>query len=450
MGKMTKGESAGHPACETRPACEAQPAPEARPACETQPASEARPSSCEALPPSRVARPGVGALLAQLRHELVRSFRMPANLIWALLFPVLMALVFSLMFSGFDELYATTTVRAGVLADANYQDAPLLRAVLDGAAADDGILAFTTSDDEAELARATLDGELDGYLTVDAAGTPTLHVSPLVSGSFGQATLEVVVERCQALAQVVATLVREDPAALADPDALAAFVGDEVTTQALSVLHTTGSESSRYYDALFGMAALIASTISLHAVWQVNVACGDVARRRRVAPTSPAAQLAVAVLASWIATFACLLVAFGWTHLVLGVDFGGRDALTVVALALAALVSCGVGSLLGALPRLSLDLRQGLSSGLACLLALFAGLYGPSAMELADWLDAHAPALQAINPAVQITDALYALRYYDALGPFVQTLGVLVVMAAVLLAVSAILMGRGHHAQSKR
>ena len=92
---------------------------------------------------------------------------------------------------------------------------------------------------------------------------------------------------------------------------------------------------------------------------------------------------------------------------------------------------------------LSGDLR---SAFITLALSLPAGLYGDPAMALSDWLTAHLPWLQTINPAVQATNAFYTLTYYDSLAPFAATLATLGAMAAVLFGASAFFMRRQRYA----
>ena len=100
--------------------------------------------------------------------------------------------------------------------------------------------------------------------------------------------------------------------------------------------------------------------------------------------------------------------------------------------------------MLGALPGMPVAGKVGLATGITCLCALFAGLYGEPAMQLADQISQTAPWAVLINPAAQAANAFYDLTYYDSLTPFFSTVGVLVAMAAVFFVAAALLM-RGHN-----
>lgn len=87
--------------------------------------------------------------------------------------------------------------------------------------------------------------------------------------------------------------------------------------------------------------------------------------------------------ASFVTVFFCLLLAFAYMRFVLGVEFGGRDGLAMLALAACALMSTALGAAIGAIPKISIPGKTGIATGITCFCALFAGLYGEPSMQLA-------------------------------------------------------------------
>lgn len=141
--------------------------------------------------------------------------------------------------------------------------------------------------------------------------------------------------------------------------------------------------------------------------------------------------------ASWAITFACLCVTYLYMRYVAGVDFGNRDGACLLTTAVAALTATALGCAISAIPKVPESGKSGILTGIVCFASLFAGLYGEPTMELADMISANFPALDYINPAVQISQAFYSIMYYDSLAPMVGHLAILLVMALVLFALSA-------------
>ena len=417
-------------------------------------------------------------------HTVRMLVRQRDILIWVVAFPLILASLFHVMFSHFDEYYRADPVDCVVIADGNYtsERAVFFREMIGELSkpGDDQLLNVTEVESAAEAQEAVLSGAAAASISLDDEALPSLQVSPLATSTLDQTVVRTVCDRYRQIygemkqsylkrasgdATTAAAAASEDvfgDAALGGPSGIApdesgivafaqtpeavraatAFMSDAVKTQQVAVLRTASSGTVRYYYALLGFAAVMSITVAITAVSAARANTAAVGARRQVSATSPARQLLVCVSASFTVSFAALLLAFAFMLLALGVDFGGREGLAIVALAVCALMATGLGAVVGAVPKISLPGKMGLATGLTCLCSLFAGLYGEPAMQLADQIAQNAPWASLVNPAVQAAKAFYDLTYYDSLEPFCSTLAVLAVMAAVSFAAAAVLMRR--------
>ena len=247
-------------------------------------------------------------------------------------------------------------------------------------------------------------------------------------------------------ADLVAGIAADNPLALADPNRVEEALSRGSVTEQVSLTHAAPTESVRYYYALLGMAALFCGQVGMLAICETQPNLSALGARRALGATSRGKTLAATLAASWLVSFACLIVAFLYMRFAVGIDFSGREGLCVAAIAAAALLSTALGTLLGSLPKVGLGVKTGLLTALTCFLSLFAGLYGEPCMALADSIARSFPALASINPAKVITDVFYSLYYYDSLVPFAQKIGILLAMAAALFAVSALFIRRQRYA----
>jgi ABC-2 type transport system permease protein len=149
-------------------------------------------------------------------------------------------------------------------------------------------------------------------------------------------------------------------------------------------------------------------------------------------------MLVGALLGAWICEFACLLAAALFMWGVAGVPFGEDAPGVVGALAAASLMACAAGALCGTVTRM----ETGMISGITCLLSLFTGLYGPASQQLADSIEAAAPAIAHANPLWQTTNSFYALLYYNTPSAFLESVAALLVMALAFLALASLRMRR--------
>lgn len=372
--------------------------------------------------------------------------------IWSLAFPILLSTMFMLMFANLDDATAFDPVATAVVADAHYDEATAFSSVIDelGEEGDDQLLDIRTFATVDEARNALTAGEVIGIVSVEADGTPKLAVSPNSGGlgveQIGRTILDTVMNTYVRNADLLASLAADNPLALADPDLVEEALTHGNATVQVSLTHSTPVQSVRYYYALLGMAALFCGQVGMLAICETQPNLTPLGARRAIGATSRGKTLVATLAASWAISFACLLVAFLFIRFVVGVDFAGREGMCVVAIAVAALFATSLGTLLGSLPKVGFGVKTGLLTGLTCLLSLFAGLYGEPCMDLADQIAREAPVLAAVNPAKVVTDAFYSLYYYDSLVPFAEKAGILLIMAVVLFAVSALFVRRQRYA----
>ncbi len=377
--------------------------------------------------------------------------------VWVILFPLILSTLFNVMFKGMDDTaYNLPTISVAIVDNAQGNAGEAFDATMDalskGEDGEDALLApvyVKTADEALQLLK---DGETIGTITLDAQGWPSLELSPGV-GDVGVSMeqvkrtvlADVIDDFCRSRA-AAEDIVENDPQALADPAVIDSFSARADYTSELAVTHSKTREYVRYFYALLGFAALMAAMVGLNAVGAIQPNISPLGARRAVSGTGRARMLAGAIAASWVVSYAALLLAFAYIRFVLGVEFGGREGACVLGLAVAALMTTSLGALIGAIPAIPLSAKGGVLTGITCLLSLFAGLYGTPALRLTDQVAREAPWAATINPAKQVTDLFYSLYVYTDLEPFFQTLGVLLVITLVFALAAALLMRRQRYA----
>lgn len=381
--------------------------------------------------------------------------RTPSVIVWVLAFPLIMSAIFLFMFSGMRTDGVVDPVPVALVTPAGEKDgapAGSFEQVVD-ALAEPGkgqLLDLRRVETAAEAADLLAAGEVDGYFELADDGAPALTVGSaytLASADGASAVNRTILEsvassyvQSRALLEEVA---RRDPAALADPAAVADALGIQVAVEQVQITHARPEEIVRYYYALLGMGALMASQAGMLAVAYAQPGVSALGARRAVSGTSRLRQLAGCVLGAWAVSTVALTLAFVFLHLVVGVDFGGREGLALVAVAVCALLATALGACGGALPiPAGISARSGILTALTCVLSLFAGLYGTAAMELADNLSRALPWTSWVNPTKLVCDTFYALYYYTSLAPFAARVAACVAGALALLAVAGAIFRR--------
>ncbi|WP_314155880.1 ABC transporter permease [Actinomyces oris] len=377
-------------------------------------------------------------MLTVFLYQVLRLLRDRVLLVWTLGFPIVLSLIFMAMFSNLDKVYEATPMSFGVVQDEAYRTAPGLDAVVERISADDAdhhLITKVTHSTVAQAEAAAKRGETNGYLAVEGSD-PVLHVTQQGNEAETTRVLRVVMDSyTQRRAEYVALA-----KAGAAPEKLAALETDQAFTRSISVTPSPVKPQTHYYFALLAFACGMGTTVAMVAVKGI-MAVSPVGARQTLAGLARWKVLTATLAASWVCVFACLIVAFAFMALVVGVDFGPHVLLCLVAIGVCSLMASAVGAALGTLARLEI----GMISGFTSLLSLLTGLYGPASQSLASSIEQHAPLLAQANPLWQTARCFYGLLYYDSLAPFARSCAVLLGMTCLFLTIALIRARRMTH-----
>ena len=377
-------------------------------------------------------------MLSVFTYQVLRLLHDKILLLWVVAFPVILSCLFMAMFSNLDESYQATPLNLGVVQDDAYHAASGLDATVRTVSQEGerhllNPTPYATADQAQEAARK---GDTVGYLDVED-GSPVLHVTQEANnGSKGNTVLvlRAVLDsytQTRAEYEVLATA----GAQAGPPDT------DNVLTQRAQVTSSTVNPQVRYYFSLMAFACGMGTAVAMTAVQGVTATSSHLGTRLTLASLPRWRILVGTLAAAWVCVLVCLLVAFAFIRLVVGVDFGPHMLLCLVAIGVSSLLSCAAGALLGT----SRQMNTGIISGISCLLSLFTGLYGLGAQKLADAVEYNVPLLAQANPLWQSAHSFYGLLYYDSLTPFARNCAVMMGMTCLFLGLALVRMRRMSH-----
>ena len=368
--------------------------------------------------------------------------RRPSTWVWGALFPIALSTMFMFMFANLSSDGTVDPVPVAVIADEAW-DASTFKDVATSLAkeGDNQLLEIHECDDAADANRALKAGEVAGIYTVDDAGAPKLTLLSSYDSSRASSVLtdrsilETVASSYTQNAELMSQIAQDNPAALADPEAVARALSLEGGTRRVSLTRTTPDGTVIYYYALFGLVAMMSAEFAALSVVDLQPNLSGLGARRCVGGLSKTASLAGIFVGSWLVSFASM-----------GVDFGGREGLCLVGAAASALAATGLGLFVGTLPvKGGKASKSGILTGFATTCALFAGLYGEPAMALADDVARACPAECWLNPVKLVCDMFNRLYFFEDLGPFVVRADALVLMTLVFVAAATLIFGRSRY-----
>ncbi|RLP10736.1 ABC transporter permease [Propionibacterium australiense] len=373
------------------------------------------------------------------RYQVLRLLRDKVLLVWTLAFPVIMSLIFMAAFSKLDGSYEADPIEMGIVQDSAYEAAEGFDAFIGAISSERGETHLINTHRFAaahEAEAAAKNGDTAGFIAVED-GVPVLHVLPSETTANTIPVLRAALDSYAQSAAQYATLMAQG----ADPEQIAAAQVQHVSTQRAQITASPSRSTVRYYFSLLAFASGMGMNISMLAVQEIVAGSSPLGARRTLAGIPRWKVLTGTLGASWLCILACLLAAFWFIRLVVGIDFGTHTGLCHLAIAVSSLLSCAAGAALGTVR----GLRAGIVSGITCLLSLFTGLYGTAAQQLADTVQQSLPLLAQLNPLWQAAHCFFSLLYYDSLAPFARSCAVMAAMTCLFLAIALIRMRRMSH-----
>lgn len=399
-------------------------------------------------------------MLNTFKYLFLALIRNKGMMVWTLLFPLILLTCFLFMFAGLDQEGQIEPIPVVVVENAAYEDDATFREFVEGlsdADDDDQLLDVTfaqTSGEATALLADKLDDTPDyaGIIELSDDGLPQVMLASRDADATAQmdevyqSILLTTMDTYASRHEFIAQLLQDDPSALMKPAVLDALSGADSVTQKISLTQSAPKESVRYYFALLGFAGIMGGQISLIAVLWLLPRTSALGARRALGGVSRARSLFGTLAACWLVSYLCLLIAYAYLRFGIGIDFVGRDMACLGALAAASLMATSLGAAIAVIPKINDNAKSGILTAFVCVASLFAGLYGQPTMHLADLVAAACPLAQWVNPAVQVSQAMFSLMYYDTLMPYFSHIIALLVMAAVFFICSAAALRRQRYA----
>ena len=198
-----------------------------------------------------------------------------------------------------------------------------------------------------------------------------------------------------------------------------------------------------YFYALLAMTTLYGSFWGIRAVNEVQADQSMKGARINLAPVHKMKMLLAAILAAWIIQFVELTILILYMSMVLKVSFGSQAGCILLTCLVGSLTGITLGTMVGGLIKKSDGIKTGILLGITMTLSGFAGLYFASFKYV---VTKAVPVLAYINPANLITDALYALYYYDTYERFTLNIILLLAFAAVFCLLTYLSVRRDRYA----
>ena len=322
---------------------------------------------------------------------------------WTLVFPLALATFFSIALTNIKTIDEFSPIEVAVIKGGALDNQPEFLETLKHLSTGDERLFNLIICDEAEAVKKLGDYEISGYII---PGSP--HELVVSRTGINQSILKNFIDQYSQNSAAISTIMANEPDVL--PKLLEVLSSPQNSIVTGSVSQKSTDPTLVYYYALIAMSCLYGSLYGLEEVNRVQANLSTLAARINIAPIHKLKVFAAGMLAAILIHFAGLLVLLGYMNFALDVSFGANTVYVVMVLLIGSILGISMGALISAIVKKS--------EGIKIAVVLVVSMAGSfmSGMMIGDvkyYIAQKLPILGYLNPANLLSDALYALYFYD-------------------------------------
>lgn len=336
---------------------------------------------------------------------------------WTLIFPLILGTLFNMTISNISKQENFKSIDIAVVNNEAYQNNTSLSNTLSGAAQGDSKLFNITLGTREEAEKLLEDDKVVGYINIDT------QINLIVKNSgFSQTIIKSVLDEYSQTMSAVGSIITNNPTAIQNGHLQKDYERNEYTRGVQIGTKEKPDASVNYFYTLIAMACLYGSFFGLKEITDIQADLSKRAARLNVAPVHKLKVLTAGLLAGFVVLLLEVLILLAYLVFALKVDFGNQIGFIL----LTCFVSCTTGITFGALVSAIIKRREGVKMAILIVATMTASfLSGMMVGNMKYIVEKKVPILAYINPAALITDAFYALYYFDTHTRFFINIGFL-------------------------
>lgn len=348
---------------------------------------------------------------------LIRSRMM---VFWTLLYPIVIAMLFSLAFSNLNSNTAFATIPIAVVDNAQYKSDTAFQTALSSVSdtneqAEQKLFHVNlTTKEQAE--ESLKNNEIKGYIYFDSSA----HVIVKDSG-IDQSILKQFMDSYLQMGSTIITVMKSNPEAVFQ-NAVQNYLHDVPPGR------SQPDNTLIYYYALVGMACMFGGYWGRREISDIQANLSPQAARMNLIPVHKMKTFACSFCAAITVQFLCTMVLIAFLSLGLHVNFGDQLIFVVITCLAGSIAGVTFGAMVSSLVKGKEHLKSIIIVAVSMACSAMAGLF---ALSIKTSVMQSAPFLTYINPANLISDAFYSLYYYTTYTRYFISIGLLLAVSVV-------------------
>lgn len=380
--------------------------------------------------------------LHNLKYSFKTLIRIKPLVFWTFAFPLILATLFNLAFSGIEDEDPLDIVNVAVLENEELENSIAFRKAFEelNKNTEDKIFNIEFVKDET-VAKKMLDKEeITGYVVLDNG--PNLVVNK--NGFEENATkfmLDEIAQTGFTFEKIIEIEIMKDPTNINEEkiNGIIDNISEDMVDTSLENDLTTDtspknlSYSMVYFYTVIAMTAMYGGMLAMESISRTLANMSSEGRRVAVSPTRRWKLILSSLLSSFILQLITITILFIYTGFVLKVDYGDDIGLIIVLTLFGCLAGLSLGVFIETVLNTNEKVKTGVLIGFTMLGSFLSGMMG---VEMKYYVDENLPILNMINPARMITDGFYSIYYYDTLDRFKTNIISLIIFTVFLVGIS--------------
>ena len=340
---------------------------------------------------------------------------------WTLLYPIVLALLFSMAFSNLNSSTVFTAIPVAVVDNAQYQSNTAFQEALtyvsdtNDQAEEKLFHVSMTSMTQAE--ESLKNNEIKGYIYFDDEA----HVVVKDSG-IEQSILKQFMDSFLQAGSTFKAVMQSNPSAAFENIGRQNYLNDVPPGR------SQPDNTLIYFYALVGMACMFGGYWGRQEISGIQANLSPQAARMNLIPVHKMKVFVSSFCAAISVQFLCVLILITFLETALKVDFGDQMIYVLITSFAGSVAGVTFGAMVSSLVKRSEHLKSiiiiAVSMGCSALAGIFTLSIKTSVMQ-------SAPVLTYINPASLISDAFYSLYYYTTYTRYFISIGLLLAISVV-------------------
>jgi ABC-2 type transport system permease protein len=339
------------------------------------------------------------------------------TIFWSLMFPLLLAVFFSMAFSNLNKSTETfKAINIAVIDNEQYQADRNFRTVLNEISQGEGRLFNLTLAASRDEADQLLDEYMiAGYIIVD---TPLKLI--VKESGINQSIIKSFLDNYIQTASTVDFILSDNPASW--QKLLNSLQNRREYVKEVPRTRAKPDNMLNYFYTLIAMACFYGSFFGMREVTDIQADISPLAARINAAPVHKLKTFIYSMSASLTVHITEMLILIAFLRFIIGVDFGPRTGFVLLTTIVGSIAGTAFGAFIGAVVKKSENFKEGVLIGVSMIGSFLAGMMYQGMKYI---VSQKVPFLSYLNPVNLLTDAFYCLYYYDTYSRYVVNISAL-------------------------